>query len=130
MERVQVHVSPEQRSRWQEEARRRGVALGAMVREIVEGDLDGRMSQRDGIERMASLVGERLEGLLEAHLFAIDQSLHSARGQQPVVAAAPGLPPGYVPVGPPRPTSFERQCENFDLHEVGVVCSICGGSIS
>ncbi len=98
--RVQVYVSEEQFERWRQEAERRGATNGVMVREIVEGDLDGRMTQRDVTERMASLVGDRLEGLLDAHLQRLDQSLHSAQGQ-PAVAAAPGLPPGYVPVDPP-----------------------------
>lgn len=85
MQRVQVRVKDEVLTRWSEAAERRGVSVSEMVREIVEGDLDGRVTQAQGIERMAERIGGRLEGvltgMLDAHLLAIDASLHSARGR-------------------------------------------------
>lgn len=71
-ERLQILVTPEQRRRLEEEAERRGVSVGGLIREAVEAHLgtvarEDRLRALDSIRAMRGrfLTVEELEGLVE-----------------------------------------------------------------
>jgi hypothetical protein len=75
-ERIQLLASKEQRRRWEQEARRRGVSLSRVIREAVDAQLGGtsrkdKIAAAEAIEAMKPgpyIAPEELERLIaEAH---------------------------------------------------------------
>lgn len=71
-ERLQVLLSPEQKQRLEAEARSRGVSVGGLVREAIDGALGGptadertRALERTRARRVAFLTPEQLDEILD-----------------------------------------------------------------
>jgi hypothetical protein len=57
-ERLQILISPEQRTRWEAEARRRGTSVAALIRGAVDRDL-GSADRGDRLEAVQAIRAMR-----------------------------------------------------------------------
>lgn len=61
-ERLQILISPEQRRRWENEAKRRGVSVAGLIRDAVDRDLGsaGREDRTQAVEAIRAMKGRFL----------------------------------------------------------------------
>lgn len=61
-ERLQILVSPEQRKRWEVEAKRRGTSVASLIRDAVDRDLGSldRGDRADAVDRIRAMHGRFL----------------------------------------------------------------------
>ncbi len=71
-ERLQILLSPEQKQRLESEARSRGISVGGLVREAIEGALGGpspevraRALERTRARRVAFLTPQEIDAILD-----------------------------------------------------------------
>lgn len=102
---LHVRVPEEDLERWQQAARLAGMNMSQYVRRT----MNDRVSLRDPgnfAQRVADGVVDEILPVLRERL-----------GPQVV-----------FPAQEPRPQAFAPQCENFDIHQIGATCEICGGN--
>ena len=61
-ERFQILISPEQRTRWENEAKRRGISVAGLIREAVDRDLSSfdRTDRTRAVEAIRAMEGRLL----------------------------------------------------------------------
>src|SRR5262245_48630226 len=110
MEHLSLRLSAEQKARWKELARARGVSLTQFIVECVEGSEIPATLTAQIEQQVEKILTERVREL-------VWEIRHEAR-EEIEQALKEAAPPSAVPSL--APTRFDPQCEDVHLHRPGV----------